>query len=596
MLQELEQDALKDMESLKSYIREGDDFLDKYVITLGDFLKNAGIVGFRYMLESAEAKENVDFGITEDGQGLWLDMNFALIADWTDMYFKACVQYFGPSTVYQGVLDRIERCLDKIQTGKWNPGKEEKEDLKFISDKLLSNSYQAGFENIKNGIDMPEVYQTLKKDKLNDKLETEKLEERLIELEKFLQYPKCRETFIMKSVVYTYINRFWSGKCFLLRANAKKDMRELFEKDFSEPFRKYLEADHKKAKDLCIDCGMPIGPKEKNSIAFMNEVGDDFTRKRSAFWDCKVDAFLCPGCAFIYALSPLGFRLYANKFVFVNINNSIGALLDANSKIGRIDQEGEKTENKKYSQWFAETINILLRKKQQELSNVQVILRGVSADDRYRLSIIHKKMLEIICESRVSDALTSLAKSPFTKIKDNFVNVHETVVMNLLQHRDQYQLLNQLLKENIKEESKNFYIFWVYEIQLWTEIVLTYLDCEERNEKGKEISMTCGAMKKSGADLRKAIMTAKGMTSSEGLRGIEYQLLNALAVRNVNKFMDVVMRLYSAYGSKRNEDGHELLIPTGFVQMLNDKQKFTEYGYAFVMGLVGSYEPKKEEA
>ena len=106
--------------------------------------------------------------------------------------------------------------------------------------------------------------------------------------------------------------------------------------------------------------------------------------------------------------------------------------------------------------------------------------------------------------------------------------------------------------------------------------------------------MSCGAMKKSGADLRKAIMTAKGMTSSEGLRGIEYQLLNALAVRNVNKFMDVVMRLYSAYGSKRNEDGHELLIPTGFVQMLNDKQKFTEYGYAFVMGLVGSYEPKKE--
>ena len=56
------------------------------------------------------------------------------------------------------------------------------------------------------------------------------------------------------------------------------------------------------------------------------------------------------------------------------------------------------------------------------------------------------------------------------------------------------------------------------------------------------------------------------------------------------------MRFYSAYGSRRNEDGHELLIPTGFVQMLNDKQKFTEYGYAFVMGLVGSYEPKKEEA
>ncbi len=589
MLQELEQDALKDMESLKSYIREGDDFLDKYVITLGDFLKNAGIVGFRYMLESAEAKENVDFGITEDGQGLWLDMNFALIADWTDMYFKACVQYFGPSTVYQGVLDRIERCLDKIQTGKWNPGKEEKEDLKFISDKLLSNSYQAGFENIKNGIDMPEVYQTLKKDKLNDKLETEKLEERLIELEKFLQHPKCRETFIMKSVVYTYINRFWSGKCFLLRANAKKDMRELFEKDFSEPFRKYLEADHKKAKDLCIDCGMPIGPKEKNSIAFMNEVGDDFTRKRSAFWDCKADAFLCPGCTFVYALSPLGFRLFANKFVFVNLNNNIRALLESNSKTDKDSANSEKAEGEKYSQWFAKTINILLKEKMQEISNIQVILRGIRAEDRYLLGIVHKSMLDIIKVSSVSKALQLLGKFPYVKIRNEFVNVHETAVINLLQYRNQYQLLNQLLKAAIEDDAFNFYANWIYEIQLQSEIIYFI-----EEEKRKEIAMYT-SMKRSGSDLRKAIMVSKGESSGDCLRGIEYQLLNALSVRNVDKFMDVVLRLYSSYGSQKNEKGQQLLVPTGLVQMLGDQEKFTRYGYAFVMGLEGCYEKKEDK-
>lgn len=589
MLQELEQDALKDMESLKSYIREGDDFLDKYVITLGAFLQTAGIVGLRYMLESAEAKEKVDFGIPEDGQGLWLDMNFALIADWTDMYFKACVQYFGPSTVYQGVLDRIERCLDKIQTGKWNPGKEEKEDLKFISDKLLSNSYQAGFENIKNGIDMPEVYQTLKKDKLNDKLETEKLEERLIELEKFLQHPKCRETFIMKSVVYTYINRFWSGKCFLLRANAKKDMRELFEKDFSEPFRKYLEADHKKAKDLCIDCGMPIGPKEKNSIAFMNEVGDDFTRKRSAFWDCKADAFLCPGCTFVYALSPLGFRLFANKFVFVNLNNNIRALLESNSKTDKDSANSEKAEGEKYSQWFAKTINILLKEKMQEISNIQVILRGIRAEDRYLLGIVHKSMLDIIKVSSVSKALQLLGKFPYVKIRNEFVNVHETAVINLLQYRNQYQLLNQLLKAAIEDDAFNFYANWIYEIQLQSEIIYFI-----EEEKRKEIAMYT-SMKRSGSDLRKAIMVSKGESSGDCLRGIEYQLLNALSVRNVDKFMDVVLRLYSSYGSQKNEKGQQLLVPTGLVQMLGDQEKFTRYGYAFVMGLEGCYEKKEDK-
>jgi CRISPR-associated protein Cst1 len=567
--------------------------MEKYVITLGDFLKNAGIVGFHYMLETAGARENIDFGHSEDDQALWVSMDFAKNADWTDMYFKAFIRYFGPFSTYQGIKDKIQICIEKIEAENWNPGKQEKDDLKFINDKLQSNSYQAGFANIQKKIENPEIYEKLKKNKLSDKLSAEELKNRLEELLDFINQPECSETFAMKSIIYTYINRFWNGKCFLLRPNAKKDMREVFEKDFSEPFRKYLSADHKKSKDLCIDCGDPIGPKEKVSIAFMNEVGDDFTRKRSAFWNCKVDAFLCPGCAFIYALSPLGFRLYANKFVFVNINDSISTLLYANHKKGRIDEEGEKTENKKYSQWFAETINILLKEKQKELSNVQVILRGVSADDRYVLSIIHRRIIEIIREPRISDALTALAKAPVTKVRDNFINIHETVVMNLLQHREQYQLLNCLFKENIKEESKNFYIFWVYEVQLWTELVVAY---SSDRDKRREISMSCGAMKKSGADLRKAIMAAKGMTSSEGLRGIEYQLLNALAVRNVNKFMDVVMRLYSAYGSKRNEDGHELLIPTGFVQMLNDKQKFTEYGYAFVMGLVGSYEPKKEEA
>lgn len=556
------------------------------MITLGDFLKNAGIVGFRYMLEAAEAKENVDFGITEDGQGLWLDMDFALNADWTDMYFKACVQYFGPSTVYQGVLDRIEKCLDKIQSEKWNPGKDEKEDLKFINDKLLSNSYQAGFENIKNEIDMPEVYQTLKKDKLNDKLDSEKLKERLTELEKFLQHPKCRETFIMKSVVYTYINRFWSGKCFLLRANAKKNMRELFEKDFSEPFRKYLEADHKKAKDLCIDCGMPIGPKEKNSIAFMNEVGDDLTRKRSAFWVCKVDAFLCPGCTFVYALSPLGFCLFANKFVFVNLNNNIQALLETNSKTGR---DAEKTEDEKYSQWFAKTINILLKEKMKEISNIQVILRGIRAEDRYLLGIVHKSMLDIIKVSSVSKALQLLGKFPYTKIRSEFVNVHETVVINLLQYRNQYQLLNQLLKAAIEEDAFNFYVNCVYEVQLQSEII--YFTEEQ---KRKEIAMYT-SMKRSGADLRKAIMVSKGASSGDCLRGIEYQLLNALSVRNVEKFMDVVLRLYSSYGSQKNEKGQQLLIPTGLVQMLGDQEKFTRYGYAFVMGLEGCYEKKEDK-
>ena len=42
--------------------------VDKILISMGDFLKNAGIVGLNYMLEQSEAAKDVDYGITDDGQ------------------------------------------------------------------------------------------------------------------------------------------------------------------------------------------------------------------------------------------------------------------------------------------------------------------------------------------------------------------------------------------------------------------------------------------------------------------------------------------------------------------------------------------------
>ena len=58
--------------------------MEKYAITPGDFLKNAGIVGLKYILDCAKAQEGVDFGISEDGQEMWLNYEFRIQnADWT---------------------------------------------------------------------------------------------------------------------------------------------------------------------------------------------------------------------------------------------------------------------------------------------------------------------------------------------------------------------------------------------------------------------------------------------------------------------------------------------------------------------------------
>ncbi len=59
--------------------------------------------------------------------------------------------------------------------------------------------------------------------------------------------------------------------------------------------------------------------------------------------------------------------------------------------------------------------------------------------------------------------------------------------------------------------------------------------------------MDCGIMTMYGENLRRVILAAKGTESVECLRGTIYQMMNALTVKNKNKYMEIVMRLYNAY-------------------------------------------------
>ena len=336
--------------------------MGKIIVGVGDFLKNAGIVGLKYLLDESELQENIHYGITDDLQAIWIEDEFAATADWTDMYFKAFVKCYGSDTVYRVALDKIDAILEKSGQDDWKQDTC-KDDLKFINDKLLSNSYKSGFETIKDKIENPQVYELLKVSKIKESMERQELCERLKELKEFLEQPLCEETFSMKSIIYNIINRFWDGKSFLLRANASKDMRIIFDADFSEPLRKYIIADHTKSKDMCIDCSDLMDSKEKVSIAFMKEQADDLARKRSSFWNCKVDAYLCPLCAFVYALVPLGFQYVGNKFLFINANTSVNQLLSSNSKYSKVVKDSKKDDDEKYASWIARTLDILMKEK-----------------------------------------------------------------------------------------------------------------------------------------------------------------------------------------------------------------------------------------
>ena len=541
--------------------------MEEIKLLIGDFLKNAGIVGLKYLLDASDAEEEIDYGITEDKQGLWLERQFVVNADWTDMYFKAFVKRYGELTNYQVILDKIGDILEKAGQPEWDK-KACKEDLKFINEKMLSNSYQSGFANMKDQIENPDVYELLKSHKLKENMEKEELCARLQQLMIFLQQPLCKETFSMKSIIYNYINRFWDGKSFLLRANASKNMKSVFDVDFSEPFRRYAAADHKKAKDMCIDCDGKIDAKEKVSIAFMKDQADDLTRKRSAFWNCKVDAYLCPACAFVYSLAPLGFTLAGRTFVFVNMNQNIDLLLQANSPDGKMAVDLKRKEKDRYSSWIAGTINLLLQEKDRELGNIQVIARGMGESDRYTFDVISKDILKLLNDKSIRNDLEQLGRYPYVKTGREYWNVHETVILNLLRYHNQYEVIGKLLKMALEGEGFLFKASFVYDVQLRSSLARKK---DKTINTGGEV-MNRYAVRERGYELRNALLGAKGTNDDACIRGTIYQLLNALSVGNVEHFMEVIMRVYCST---------RLQVP--------------EYGYAFLLGLQGSHYEKKEE-
>lgn len=555
--------------------------MEEIKLLIGDFLKNAGLVGLKYLLDASDAEEEIDYGITEDKQGLWLERQFAVNADWTDMYFKAFVKRYGELTNYQVILDKIGDILEKAGQPEWDK-KACKEDLKFINEKMLSNSYQSGFANMKDQIENPDVYELLKSHKLKENMEKEELCARLRQLTIFLQQPLCKETFSMKSIIYNYINRFWDGKSFLLRANASKNMKSVFDVDFSEPFRRYAAADHKKAKDMCIDCDGKIDAKEKVSIAFMKDQADDLTRKRSAFWNCKVDAYLCPACAFVYSLAPLGFTLAGRTFVFVNMNQNIDLLLQANSPDGKMAVDLKRKEKDRYSSWIAGTINLLLQEKDRELGNIQVIARGMGESDRYTFDVISKDILKLLNDKSIRNDLEQLGRYSYVKTGREYWNVHETVILNLLRYHNQYEVIGKLLKMALEGEGFLFKASFVYDVQLRSSLARKK---DKTINTGGEV-MNRYAVRERGYELRNALLGAKGTSEDACIRGTIYQLLNALSVGNVERFMEVIMRVYCST---------RLQVPDAFIEFLKDRDTFTEYGYAFLLGLQGSHYEKKEE-
>lgn len=542
----------------------------------GDFMLNAGIVGFLRMMTHHAITVGKNFDTTD--RFLTDDL---ISMDLTQMYMDAFINAYGKETAPYKAIERLERLLEKMEREEEFPEKEIKEELKYIVEKLTAASLKSGFASIKDRVENGEIYEELCGKKIKADMEKQTLMSKLRSLQQFLMQPLVKETFVFKGIVYSVINKFWEGKCFLLRANAQKDMKELFRKEFEEPFKAYLLQEEKKPRFYCIECGNAISSKTATSIAFLKDMADDLSRKPSAFWNCTPDAYACPVCAFLYALAPLGFLKAGNDFVFINNNGNIPLLMAANTP--KVISEEETT----YQHYLNQAIQTVLEKNRTQISNVQVITR-MTAEQKYKFFVIDKDILDILGIPEVKNQLEKLCEKSVYKMQNgDYFNVYYECISNLMNYREQYPLIDLLISESMRQSWITGLAYRVLKIQ--SEQIK-----DKGGEKMKNLSEKEFYASKEGYAFRDILLRDKvgninnleTEKKEEILRGTVYQFSNALKVRNVGQFMDLVLRLYTSCKKP---------IPTIFMDALQDKEILPLIGYAFVFGLKGAYYAKETE-
>ena len=553
-----------------------------FKVSLDTFLYNAGIVGFIQVLENSKAEKDKDYII--EGQNLSISKKFLKKADLSQLYIDSMIKKFGDKSTISETFKNIDYLISK-------EGIEEKEfnsKINSIIDSLSSNSIKTGCETLQsNGLKI-KIQENINNIKKNKK-DIDKIKKYLKEIQNdYKNNKEVKQTLLMKNIMYAKIQPFWSNKAFLNPQKSKKDLKNEFYETFEKPLKSIIE--ETKGKYNCITCGMQTSSSMDTTFLF--EVGVDTGRKRSTFWNYNPDSFLCPICSFIYACSPLGFRDIGNLMFFINQNDSIKTLISMNVA-GRIIDEKEDAHYIAYNT----IINKALDEKMKELNSIQVIIRNKNG---YSFNTIGHDTLKIIKSMKGKNGkkgeLERISKSYLIIPKDNRFDIYKICLENVLNFRNQWNLIYLLLMNFEKDGEKGYTIYYsvktIFTI-LKIQIKQNHIFREDINMNDK-INLSYIACK-SGDEMRRIIIGVNNdrnlldkeeKEADNKLRGLVYQLINSIHTSNRDLFLSNITRLYA---------GMNLTIPNIFTRIFERDEDFKEIGYAYVLGLKGAYYNNKEK-
>lgn len=551
-------------------------------VTLNDFLYNAGLLGLIRLFQ------NQGMSIHEHMDGQTFTFQLADLEQIEKGYFRLLIDRYGYETNYTKMVESeefVKFCLnEKISD------KELDELNKLIEDAkrwLTSNSYKNTYHLItESEIDIEDLANSLKKvtkkktETINDvKPQIHEMAMILLDCIEYLKNPTAKYYLCARILGYNIVQGFWKGISFLHKGNNTSDPYEEYNKYFVTPVKNHIASknDAKKYaenKYCCATCENKMkNVSETFDLTWLQKIGIDSAKKSSYYWNHNRDIFICPVCNLIYSCIPLGFTLAKGKGIFVNNNQSVRQLVSSNELLIK---EGDKqlTYDQLEEMTYYKIIDVIAQnaddKKELELDNIQIVKYDKQNESRpYTFNILSRQRAEVIVNSK--NSLNYLV-GKVAKENKEYIQIYQETVQRLYNGQTFSDLLFRLMKALGSGEFSNkvaiYHIIKVSNNQY--KGVNKYMTTEELNK-----------IRQYGYWLRNAYQG-----SENKLGGILHRLLNALKVKNENKFMETLIQ---AYSYKKEP------IPSAFVQVFEDKDKFQTIGYTFLLGLQGYSGKEKEE-
>ncbi|EAC5223241.1 type I-B CRISPR-associated protein Cas8b1/Cst1 [Listeria monocytogenes] len=536
-----------------------------------DWLLNAGLVGFLNIV----GKDNVKI----DGQSIYFTAD--LLEDFETKYFSFFIQEYKETLAWSKIVSYKE-AMERFRADGFasfdedalnNLNKYVKDVVKFY---LKKANYIKVFPLINSDANVNKWLENLNTINLTKKQKweevkpdiVEKVEQIYTQLDVIIDFctsEKGLRYLGAKNLIYSVINKGWSGVSFLFKQTKFIDPYLDYKTTFVDPVIEYLDTDLSKAKYNCFNCNQPI-KNLKLDLSFMNEVGFDTARKTSHVWDFNNDVATCPICRLVYSCVPAGFTYVYGEGMFVNDSYGVNELHRVNERmrksILRFNKDGINSTNT-YQALVESITSEHENNRRYELADIQLIRYE---NEHYHFNLLSKKMLHIMSDSK--EILKSLIRCGYNEGNLN-INLYKEVIQHLMNNENLFTLIHKLIF--YKQSSVNGLYYNMWNVSGVLEINTKFLKEIEVMTNIEERDLTNA--QKSGGDFKQAYVDKN---SENKVSSITYKLLNALKLNDKNGFMDILLNSYSYLGKP---------VPTVFMSSFSSKETFKSIGYAFMIGV-----------